>query len=344
MLSVSMVQADETKEIAELRMKAETGDVIAQVYLGWMYENGNFVVKDRSEAMKCYRKAAEQGYANAQYRLGRMYDGAAGLTDDSEAVKWYRMAADQGYAIAQVNLGRMYHVGAGLKRDRSEAMKWYLKAADQEFGLASLYISEMYRNGDGVTEDKSKAMKWSLKMDGDTRADGTRVTPSLMIRIGCYGVMKDSPEAVKWIRKAAEQGYASAQYDFGYMYLNGDGVMKDRFEALKWIRKAAEQGYANAQWKLAMTYYSARENSEAVKWYRKAAEQGHGNAQFSLGWFYANGEGVTKDLVEAYAWYYMVGADGLERIALFEKEMTREQIAEATKLGREYFEKYRKKR
>ena len=38
------------------------------------------------------------------------------------------------------------------------------------------------------------------------------------------GVPQDDTEAVKWYRKAAEQGHAEAQNNLGVMYLNGRGV------------------------------------------------------------------------------------------------------------------------
>jgi len=53
---------------------------------------------------------------------------------------------------------------------------------------------------------------------------------------------KDAAEAVKWYRKAAEQGHALAQTNLGFMYEKGDGVPKDAAEAVKWYRKATEQG------------------------------------------------------------------------------------------------------
>jgi hypothetical protein len=51
----------------ELQAKAEKGDAEAQFYLGVMYENGNGVLKDYTEAVKWYRKAADQGAAAAQH-------------------------------------------------------------------------------------------------------------------------------------------------------------------------------------------------------------------------------------------------------------------------------------
>ncbi|MDR2750569.1 MAG: sel1 repeat family protein [Clostridiales bacterium] len=54
------------------------------------------------EAVKWYRKSAEQGNASGQYLLGTMYDDGTGVEQNYfEAVKWYRLAADQGNASAQ---------------------------------------------------------------------------------------------------------------------------------------------------------------------------------------------------------------------------------------------------
>ena len=90
-------------------------------------------------------------------------------------------------------------------------------------------------------------------------------------------------EAVRWYRKAAEQGFALAQSNLGNAYRKGEGVAKDPFEAVRWYRKAAEQGLAQAQFNLGSSYYNgegvAKDLAEAVRWYRKAAELGHPNAQ-----------------------------------------------------------------
>ena len=47
-----------------------------------MYDRGERVPQDYAEAIKWYRKAAEQGYASAQYNLGIMYDDGEGVPQD----------------------------------------------------------------------------------------------------------------------------------------------------------------------------------------------------------------------------------------------------------------------
>ncbi|MDZ4816011.1 MAG: tetratricopeptide repeat protein, partial [Verrucomicrobiota bacterium] len=55
-----------------------------------------------------------------------------------------------------------------------------------------------------------------------------------------------SVEAVKWYRKAAEQGNASAQFNLGLKYAKGEGVPKDEIEGLAWFILAAVSGEKKA--------------------------------------------------------------------------------------------------
>ena len=99
---------------------------------------------------------------------------------------------------------------------------------------------------------------------------------------GRNGKPQDYGEAVRWYRKAAAQGYASAQYNLGVSYANGQGVPQDYGEAVKWWRKVAAQGYAKAQAKLGLCYYNGqgvpRDYGEAVRWWRKACDQNYEDA------------------------------------------------------------------
>ena len=131
----------------------------------------------------------------------------------------------------------------------------------------------------------------------------------------CYS-SEDYKEAVKWYRKAAEQGYANAQCNLAECYYYGNGVARDDKEAVKWYRKAAEQGHARAQYSLVECYYEgngvARDYIEAIKWCRKAAEQGQADAQYKLAECYYNGTVLAKDKKEAIKWYDKAAKQGNE--------------------------------
>ena len=72
-------------------------------------------------------------------------------------------------------------------------------------------------------------------------------------------------------------------------------VLQDYTEALKWYRRAAEQGHSIAEYNFGVLHYRGLWSPgifpEAAKWYRKAADQGNGDAQFSLAAFYYAGAG-----------------------------------------------------
>jgi TPR repeat protein len=56
------------------------------------------------------------------------------------------------------------------------------------------------------------------------------------------GVPQNDAEAMRWYRLATEQGHATAQNNVGNMYADGQGVPQDYAEAMKWYRLSAEQG------------------------------------------------------------------------------------------------------
>ena len=86
-------------------------------------------VHAQEKLLKTLRMHAEQGDADAQYRLGSMYDYGLGFVqdfqNDGEAVKWYRLAAQQNHVEAQLVLGYRYQRGEGVPRDYVLSYMWF---------------------------------------------------------------------------------------------------------------------------------------------------------------------------------------------------------------------------
>lgn len=61
------------------------------------------------------------------------------------------------------------------------------------------------------------------------------------------GTAVNFPEAAIWYHKAAESGYADAQFALASMYQRGLGVTQSNTEAAKWLRAAAGQGHTRAR-------------------------------------------------------------------------------------------------
>jgi uncharacterized protein len=60
-------------------------------------------------------------------------------------------------------------------------------------------------------------------------------------RTGQYGVPVDHVQAIKWLRRAAEQGHELAQSNLGFAYRDGEGVPQDYVQAHMWLNLAAAQ-------------------------------------------------------------------------------------------------------
>ena len=81
---------------------AAQDDPKALLYLGTFYEyNGYGLEKNTQETIRLWRKAAELGLKEAQFTLGNCYWYGTYLeADKSEAIKWYRKSAQQLYSLA----------------------------------------------------------------------------------------------------------------------------------------------------------------------------------------------------------------------------------------------------
>ena len=164
--------------------------LLAPLNAGADIDKGKAAVEagDYATAAQKFKKAAEQGDADAQYNLGSMYFRGDGVEQDYvEAVKWYTLAAEQGYARAQAELGSMYENSWPYKRaipqDYVEAVKWYTLAAEQ--GYAQTTLGYMYVKGHGVEVNYSKAdLLFKEDMENEEAKSLLNYTP--WARLGIY--------------------------------------------------------------------------------------------------------------------------------------------------------------
>jgi len=148
----------------------------------------------------------------------------------------------------------------------------------------------------------------------------------------CFGKPGDFDDCLT----KAKQGNARAQYSLGWVYRGNkdipSDVTKDYAESVKWYKKAAKQGHASAQTWLGVMYDLGlgvnRDYKEAIKWYRKAASQGNTLGQLRLASFYSQGKGVVKNLKEAEKWYLRSASYDGDYAKKMIKEMYADNIAD----------------
>lgn len=246
---------------------ANNGHIVAQSYLGLIYEKGQGVTQNYELAAQWYQKAANQQLAFVQRNLELAHSNSQNVPQNSEdAVIWFQKAAEKGEVLAQFKLGELYEKGEELPQNYSLAAQWYEKAAEKEYVIAQFKLGELYEKGQGVPQNYSTA--------------------------------------VQWYQKAAIQGNAAAQYNLGIMYEKGLGVPQNIMNSAQWSQDTSANQNESSQYTDA-TYIHAQslpQNFEAaIQWYQKAANQGHAAAQYNLGMLYEKGQFVSKNLVIAYS-------------------------------------------
>ena len=182
--------------------------------------------------------------------------------------------------------------------------------------------------------------------------------------LGRNGRKQDSEAALKWFKKAAEQGHDYAQAVLGTTYIKRYESMpeyarkwsisqSDFEDGISWWKKAALQGLDIAQYNLADTYihFANEENAkeyypEALKWALMAAEQGHTRAMEMAGDLLSQDEyydfpGITRDVAAGMAWYEKASSKGSSYASyqlgrLYQKGL---YVKKDKKLARKWYEK-----
>ncbi len=152
------IEAHDNTGVEDLRKAANLGYAPAQFYLAKLYEMGDAgLKKDVDEARRWTERAAEGGDKKAMHNLALYYfEGTGGGKNTTIAAQWFRRAADLGLVDSQYNLGRLYEEGFGVSQNPAEAYKWYLIAA---------------KGGDAESRASAQRLKRNLSAEAQTAAE-----------------------------------------------------------------------------------------------------------------------------------------------------------------------------
>ena len=308
------------KGIAFFKKAAEQGSAMGQYELAMCYKND----AKWKESLELLYKAAEQGYGDAQDRLGYIFSSdpeshSFGIKKNCDkAIEWFTKAAMQGNTSALKHLGEMYEEGYSNvslweidissddtsreddeKRTRNpyKAFEWYYKAAELGDKEAQVKVGDMYYDGRGVIQNISKAAEWYQK-------------------VAEIPIARDYSdfETISNLRECI-----TAHVKLGNMYLKGEGVFKDYNKAFSLFNKAAELDEDDSTVKVIianMYHYGwgvTQNYEKAYELYKKVIDSDElesgcvdpdiREATYQLGVMYENGEGVKQDATEAVRLY-----------------------------------------
>jgi TPR repeat protein len=289
---------------------AEKGLAEAQCMVAECLAMGTGVAADVDQSLHWYERAAELGSAAAQFALGRWCESQdSELDDQSRAAQWYRRAAKAGHPGAQWALDSLDLSGLGRAadgkgrtggRERRAPESRLVKYAGGGRAEDAYHLGLIYELGHSVERNAKQARAWLKKAaeQGDARAQFA-LANSLE--------QADSVQAGNWLRRAAEQGHTQAQVALGEWLLQG--VERDALGALSWFARAAEQGDAQAEWALVRVIREHGQDLVSSNTAR-AASGGNAEAQCAMGDRYRLGQGVAQNWFDACRWYQMAAEQG----------------------------------
>ena len=116
---------------------------------------------NHEQAAGAFRKSAEAGNSEAQFKIGLMYEEGRGVAQDyAQAAAWYLKAAELNHTHAQFRLGKLLMEGKGVSLDRVEAYKWFSIANEKDQRGAKMDLSKLGLTKAQVDDAKLRVKKW----------------------------------------------------------------------------------------------------------------------------------------------------------------------------------------
>jgi TPR repeat protein len=191
-------------------------------------------------AKKAVAQGPSQNSAVAALVLSSIYseDYPQEKRDKAEAEKWLKLAADQGEPLGQKLLGMTYLGVFGGSPKPQEGFFYLSKAAAVGDGDAIYWLGECYANGWGVQSSPDQAIFYLTKAsDKETAFENQPLAQRKLaeaFQYG-YGVRKDSQKAFEYFEKSAYGGDRTSMASLVSAYYYGNGVIPSRAMALAWI-------------------------------------------------------------------------------------------------------------
>ncbi|KAL8711054.1 MAG: hypothetical protein Q9220_004435 [cf. Caloplaca sp. 1 TL-2023] len=258
----------------------------AEFMRGMWLEFGKFNFRmDKKEAFRCYSRAAQKGYARAEYRIGMQFESS---NDPSKALTHYVRGVDAGDSASTYSqrLGMMALLGQhGQQLDYDRGVDLIRRAAD--------------------TADENAPQGAYYKVFGMLQAKELKQisVPDRLLPTDLIG-------ARHYIEKAAYLGFAKAQTKMGAAYEHGqlgcdfDPALSLHYNALASRQGEPEADMAISKWFLCGQKDLFEKNDDfAFMYAERAAQTGFPTAEFAMGYFYEVGIHVRSDLSKSKAWY-----------------------------------------
>ncbi|KAF1808979.1 HCP-like protein, partial [Eremomyces bilateralis CBS 781.70] len=210
---------------------------------------------DYAKAREFFRASASWGHPGAATRFGKACItgdlGLIGRQFQREGIRWLGIAArkaDEQYNAGPYELGLLHEVGYGdAFYDEEYAAQLYTESAKFGHPEANLRMGRAYELGQlNCPKDAALSIHYYNGAAQAGNAEGMMGLVAWYL-VGAPPTLEaNDMEAYEWAKRAAERGFAKAQYLVGYFLERGIGCRSDPLEANVWYVKAADQGQEQA--------------------------------------------------------------------------------------------------
>ncbi len=171
------------------------------------------------------------------HALGDAFKAGRGIERDLEqAEQWFRKSAGTGHSGSMAKLGLLLRCEARSEQELVESVQWFRRAADMGDERGMTWLGFAYREGTGIDADPRQAADWFIK----AYAAGSKNAADLAGRVLACN-REDHPEAVKWLRTAADEGCDSSYYSLALIYEDRESPEYNAEEAFRCWSRVAER-------------------------------------------------------------------------------------------------------
>lgn len=266
----------------------------AEFLKGMWLEWGRFGQReDKKEAFRCYSRAADRGYARAEYRIGMLYES---YNDPAKALRHYHRGVDAGDAASCYRLGMMTLRGQhGQPQDFARGIELIRKsaqAADENAAQGSYVYGMLLARQlpqievpDGYLQHDERQARINIEKAAYLKFAKAQLKMGSAYELGSLGCEFNPALSMHYNALASKQGEAEADMALSKWFLVGaEGLFPKNEElAYTYAERAAQASLPTAEF--AMGYFSEIgmyvpvDLDKAMEWYQKAAKHGNDDAK-----------------------------------------------------------------
>ena len=265
----------------------------AEFLKGMWLEWGRFGQReDKKEAFRCYSRAADKGYARAEYRIGMLYES---YNDPIKALRHYHRGVEANDAASCYRLGMMTLRGQhGQQQDYAKAIDLIRRSAStaDENAAQGAYVYGMLlarqlpqiEVPDSYLKYDEREARMNIEKAAYLKFAKAQLKMGSAYELAAFGCDFNPALSMHYNALASKQGESEADMALSKWFLVGsDGLFPKNEElAFVYAERAAQSGLATAEFALGyfneIGVYTPVSIDKALEWYQKASDHGNEDA------------------------------------------------------------------